>query len=259
MTKRELSRQTPDCIGAKLLITSTALRAYGNRHLGTLMRCCEAWKPFEDCFDTSFFQCIDFPKLSQIIENLTRETLEEREAEVTNLPWTQTEKDTALARCKSGQRAWRNKKLVLSLSVLLLMKRDIPWKMRMNLEEDCVIIGEPFSRHAREGPRHHQHEDILRYVQQAPDDISWTVDQDEFDDLLALQKDSAPGPDGIPYGAYRCAGGLGSMFLFSAYRVLLEGRAIPDCFAQSRTVFIPRQLILMTMEGSSDLLTHFAR
>ena len=39
MTKRELSRQTPDCIGAKLLITSTALRAYRNRHLGTLMRC----------------------------------------------------------------------------------------------------------------------------------------------------------------------------------------------------------------------------
>ena len=51
MTKRELSRQTPDCIGAKLLITSTALRAYRNRHLGTLMRCCEAWTLIEDCFD----------------------------------------------------------------------------------------------------------------------------------------------------------------------------------------------------------------
>ena len=37
ITKRELSRQTPDCTGAKLLITSTALRAYGNIHLGTLM------------------------------------------------------------------------------------------------------------------------------------------------------------------------------------------------------------------------------
>ena len=52
MTKRELSRQTPDCIGAKLLITSTAVRA-----------------------------------------NLTRENLAERDAEITNLPWTQTEKD----------------------------------------------------------------------------------------------------------------------------------------------------------------------
>ena len=42
MTSRELSRQTPDCIGAELLLTSTALCAYRNRHLGILMRCCEA-------------------------------------------------------------------------------------------------------------------------------------------------------------------------------------------------------------------------
>ena len=55
-----------------------------------------------------------------------------------------------------------------------------------------------------EGPRHHQHEDTLRYVQQAPDDIRWTTDQAEFDDLLALKKDSAPGPDGIPYGLQMC-------------------------------------------------------
>ena len=64
-----------------------------------------------------------------------------------------------------------------------------------------------------EGPRHHQHEDILRYVLKAPDDIRWTIDKTEFDDLFALKKDSAPGPDGIPHGAYRCAGGLGSQFL----------------------------------------------
>ena len=91
-----------------------------------------------------------------------------------------------------------------------------------------------------EGPRHHQYEDNLRYVQQAPDDISRTIDQTEFDDVLALKKDSAPGPDGIPYGAYRCAGGLGSQFLFNANRSLLEGGTVPEHFAQSRTVFIPK-------------------
>ena len=95
-TRRELSRQTPDCIGAKLLITSTALRAYRNRHLGTLMRYCEAWKLVENCFDTSSFECIDFQRLSQIIARLTRENLDEREAEITNLPRTQTEKKTLL-------------------------------------------------------------------------------------------------------------------------------------------------------------------
>ena len=52
------------------------------------------------------------------LRNLTRETLAEREAEITNLPWTQTEKNTASARCRGGQRAWRNKKPVLSLSAV---------------------------------------------------------------------------------------------------------------------------------------------
>ena len=91
MTKRELSRQTPDCIGAKLLITSTALRAYRNRHLGTLTRCREAWKPIEDCFDTLSFECIDFQRLSHIFASLTREILARRETEVSSLPCTQTE------------------------------------------------------------------------------------------------------------------------------------------------------------------------
>ena len=57
------------------------------------MRCCEAWNPIEDCFDPISFECVDFQKLSQIISNLTREDLAEREAEVKNLPWTQTEQD----------------------------------------------------------------------------------------------------------------------------------------------------------------------
>ena len=82
------------------------------------MRCCEAWTPIEDCFDTLSFECIDFQRPSQIIANLTRETLEEREAEVSNLPWTQTDKYITLARCRSGQRAWRNKKPLLTLSAV---------------------------------------------------------------------------------------------------------------------------------------------
>ena len=31
-----------------------------------------------------------------------------------------------------------------------------------------------FFQARQEGPRHHQHEEILRCVQQVPDDISWT-------------------------------------------------------------------------------------
>ena len=86
-----------------------------------------------------------------------------------------------------------------------------------------------------EGPRHLQHEDIFRYVQQALDDIRWTIEKTEFDELIAMKKDSAPGPDGIPYG------GSGVAFsLFNAYRSLLEGGAVPEHSAESRTVFIPK-------------------
>ena len=49
----------------------------------------------------------------------------------------------------------------------------------------CEFLGTIFQGR-EESPRHHQHEDILRYVQQAPDDIRWTIDKTEFDDLLAL-------------------------------------------------------------------------
>ena len=55
-----------------------------------------------------------------------------------------------------------------------------------------------------------------------------------------MKKDSAPGPDGIPYGACRCAGGLGSQFLFNAYKYPSEGGTVSELFAESRTVFIPK-------------------
>ena len=101
-----------------------------------------------------------------MIASLTRENFAERKVEITNLPWTQTEKDNAPdAELDNVPDVTRNP---CCLSVLSLMKRSISWKTKMNLEEDCASI-----------------------------DISWTIDQAEFDDLLALKKDSAPGPGGL--------------------------------------------------------------
>ena len=162
-----------------------------------------------------------------------------RETEVSTFPCAQTEKDVALARCRSIQRVWRNETPVLTLSAVT----DEEGHPLENEDESgrrlCEYWGTIFQAR-QEGPRHFQHEETLRFVQQAPNDINWTIDRAEFDDLLASKKDSAPGPDGIPYGVYRCAGGLGSKFLFNAYQAVLEGRNISDCFAESRTVFIPK-------------------
>ena len=131
------------------------------------MRCCEAWKPIEDCFDPISCECVDFQRLRQIISNLTRENLAEREAEITNLPWTQTEKDNAPARCRVGQRAWRaKKKTVLCLSAVI----DEDGHPLESEDESgrrlCEYWGSVFQARI-EGPRHHQYEKILQYVQKS--------------------------------------------------------------------------------------------
>ena len=138
------------------------------------MGCCEAWKPIENCFDPISFECIDFHRLSQIIANLTRENFSKREAEITNLLWTQTEKDSALARCRVGQRAWRAKKPVTDEDGHPLENEDESGRRL------CKYWGTIFQARV-EGPKPHQYENILRYVQKAPDDIRWTIDRTEFD------------------------------------------------------------------------------
>ena len=166
-------------------------------------------------------------------------------------------KKTLLA-SRGGHRALRNTKHVLYLSAVT----DEEGHPLENEDES----GRRFSEFWRtifqarqEGPRHHQHEDFLRHVQQAPEDIGWPIDQSEFDDLLVLKKNSAPNTDGIPYGKYRCAKGLGLKFFLDAYRALLEGSAVPDSFDESRTVFSPRPLTSMKMGGLFNHQSLFAR
>ena len=93
------------------------------------MQCCEA-KPIENCFDPISFECVDFQKLNQIIANLSRENLAEREAERTNLPWTQREKDNELARCRFDN-VLDVPQNPCSVSMLSLMKTVFPWKIQI--------------------------------------------------------------------------------------------------------------------------------
>ena len=172
------------------------------------MRCCEAWDPVVKCFDPISFECIDFDGLSQIIASLSRENLAEREAEIGNLSWTQTEKDNALAKSRLGLRAWRAKKPMLGLHAVT----DEDGHPLENEDESgrrlCEYWGTIFQARV-EGQRHHHYENILRYVQKAPDNIRWEIDKNEFDELMAAKKESAPGPDGISYSLYRYAGCIG--------------------------------------------------
>ena len=88
---------------------------------------------------------------------------------------------------------------------------------------------------------HHEFETLLRYVQKASDDIRWTFDRTEFDELVALKTDSAP-----------------SALSSSSTLSNLGWKEVPslnisDTVGRSSS---PRHLTSMTMEGLLDHQTH---
>ena len=128
------------------------------------MRCCEAWEPVGRCFDPISFECTDFHLLSQIIASVTHESLAEREAEIRNLPWTQTEKDDALAKCRLGLRAWRAKMPLLCLHAVT-DEDGHPLENEDELGRRLFEYWSATFQARAEGPRHHQFEDLLQLGQ----------------------------------------------------------------------------------------------
>ena len=178
--------------------------------VGTFTRCCEAWKLVDIDFQEPsqiFVQILRNAKLRSRISrwHKRKKTMLESDAEVDNVPGV-------------------TKELVLFLSVVT----DEECHPSENEDESgrrlCEYWRTIFQARV-EGSRHHQNEEILRY---------------ELDDLLLLKKDSALGPGGIPYGAYRCVGGLARNSSLNAYSALWEGNTVPEYFAESRTVLIPK-------------------
>ena len=145
----------------------------------------------DDRSDQNSFECTDFHGLSQIIASLTREGHAEREAEIRNLSWTQTERYNALAKCRRGLRAWRSKKPILCLHAVTDEDGHPLENEDGSGRRLCEDWGEMFEARV-EGERHPAQETILGYVQNAPDDIGWEIDRNEFDELVATQSESAP-------------------------------------------------------------------
>ena len=190
------------------------------------MRCCEAWKPIEGCFDTSSLLSVLISRDSaRFLLALLVKTLQAREAEVSTLPWTQTEKRHCSSQMQEVDNVPGATRNLCCLSVQLLMKSAIPWKMKMTLEEDFVSTGEPFSNHARKARGIINMKMILRLVQQALDGINRTIDQSEFDDLFAFEGRLGSWPWRISlWCPTDVLVGLGSKFLFNADQSCLGGK-----------------------------------
>ena len=80
----------------------------------------------------------------------------------------------------------------------------------------------------------------MQYVQKAPDDTRWEIDINEFDELMATIRESAPGHDRI----HIVSTGVLEGWAFNSYTTrtkhLIEGGPVPAQLAASRTVFIPK-------------------
>ena len=146
---------------------------------------------------------------------------------------------------------WRSADLVFapgaartqcSALTLLPMQTAIPWKTKTSQAGDYVNIGVQSFRRALK----------------ARGTISTKPSCGSFGKLLTTfaenstetnllntwphKKESAPGPDGIPDSLCRCAGGLGSQFLYKAYKHVIE-----DFDNNGRTVRSPKTLRPLTL------------
>ena len=143
----------------------------------------------------------------------------------------QAEKDTALPKCLSSQRSWAANKPRLTITAVS--------------DADNVPIFDPggVAHRLRQhgggilGARSTDIPDDQAQVktssaQPVPRNLTWSIDLHEIFKLIASMRESAPGPDGLPYSVYSCAGCLGAKFLQIA--------ALPWEFGANRPVFIPK-------------------
>ena len=75
---------------------------------------------------------------------------------------------------------------------------------------------------------------MLSFAQPAPHDKNWADGSVEFEKLLASQRESAPGPDGVPYSVHHY---WSQILFFAAHHAILQGTDLPEGFGASRTFF----------------------
>ncbi len=80
----------------------------------------------------------------------------------------------------------------------------------------------------------------MQFTPRVPEGIQWAIDREAFRELVARPREGAPGPDGIPYSAWRLAGTVFMDILFEAYEAFMLGQALPEDFNECLMVFIPK-------------------
>ena len=108
-----------------------------------------------------------------------------------------------------------------------------------------------------EGPRHHQFEDILRFVQKAPDDFRWTVDKTDFGELIAMKKIQLLDLTEFHVVLTSVPGILVRNSSLMLTELFWKELPFQISLLRVEPSLSPRPLTSMTMEGLFDHLMHF--
>ena len=82
-----------------------------------------------------------------------------------------------------------------------------------------------------------QADTMLSFVVPALREKNWAVEFSALEEMLASKRESAPGPDRLPYCVYRSAGGVGAKFSCANCEAVLMEAAVPAGFCA--LCFIP--------------------
>ena len=144
---------------------------------------------------------------------------------------------TKLSKLHALAATWRSQRRRLALATVI--------DDDGNPQEDAAAAAELLRRHWAPVFRERQIQaeaalQVMPFTQTVPDNIEWKLDRYQFRELVCRPRDGAPGPDGIPYGAWRRAGLPIMDVLFDAYAAFLGGEALPEGFNNCLLVFIPK-------------------
>ena len=170
-----------------------------------------------------------------MIESLTKDNIRACEEELLGLDVKRAEKDMTLAKCVSSQQSGAARKPKLTIHAISDVENVPIFEPDDAARKLCQHLGNIFSARNADIPNDCA-EAMLALLQHAPPDLRWNIGLDEFNEILASKRESAPGPDGLPFFLYRSAGGIGVRFLFAADQACLQGAALPVGFGASRTV-----------------------
>ena len=154
------------------------------------------------------------------------------------IAWPRRQPGRILAKCVSSQRSW-----AAAYNPCHLERDGVPiFAPDEGAHRLCQHCSDIFCARDTDIPNECV-DDMLAFAQSSLPDVRWNIEVDEFEEILASKRGSAP--DQMAY-LIACTALLAALepniyiyiYIFATYQACLQGAALPVGFGASRTVFI---------------------